>query len=399
MYQLPQLYERPSADESTEILVNDSASGDDEAIGDDGFEIVNPADYSNISPEDVTESEEMIIQRAREAYLKHLQMQGKSYDDDDDDDDDDEEENEDSEGSASGDFRNEDDRTVFNTYRRANNAIKFMETPHGKVGILYDTDQRRNTEELQEDANREEKPRGKITPVLTPDGKVALLYRGAASETAINKYEPLTNVSDNKWPQVGETTSQSNAIITTDVKTTTPMPPAEILDEYDDEDEDNDEENFILPSINRPLSEVLGIKKNQFTQFRITEATTPMPRSAVTFKKAVLTTTPPQDYDYGSENDVRESNEIDPEIDLSKTEVVNLAIIPSFAHDIDQYGLERHDREKHYHGHRRNRAGELSGIHCAMQAMVAAAALACFFGMIGAYFKTRILDQITLIHW
>ncbi|XP_059622228.1 uncharacterized protein LOC132265539 [Phlebotomus argentipes] len=351
--------------------------------------MVNPEEYSNVAPEDVTESEEMIIQRAREAFLRYQEMYGGAFDDDEEDDD----EEESASGSGVGAPVDEEEPEAPQRKLPENNAIKFLQTPHGKVGILYQTDNRReSTDELQEDANRQEKPAGRITPVLTPDGKVALLYRGA-SETI--KYEPLLNVTskfaqpDNKW--MPEEATQSNSVVDSATEVTTEATEAS--------EEDNDEENFILPSINRPLSEVLGIKKNQFTQFRITEATTPMPRSAVTFRKAVLTTKATYDYDYEAAEDdttVGASNEIDPEI-LSKTEVVNLAIIPSFSNDIEQYA--RHDREKHYRSFRRNRAEELSGIHCAMQAMVAAAALACFFGMLGAYFKTRILDQITIMHW
>lgn len=378
------------------------------------MEMVNPDEYSNIAPEHVTESEEEIIKKAREAFLRYQEIHGGAFDDDEEDDDDDDDE---ASGSGLGKPEGEDDEKkmdLFEKLRRGklpeNKGIKFMETPHGKVGILYETDNRKMpTDEVQEDSNRQERPRGRITPVLTPDGKVALLYRGASD--TITKYEPLLNISskfaqdtDNKWTP--EEATQSNYVVESVSKTT------ETVLEAVEEEEDNDEENFILPSINRPLSEVLGIKKNQFTQFRITEATTPMPRSAVTFRKAILTTMSPRrpqssyDYDYeGNEyeettervdvNSV-DTNEIDPEI-LSKTEVVNLAIIPSFTHDVDQFA--RHDREKHYRSFRRNRADELSGIHCAMQAMVAAAALACFFGMLGAYFKTRILDQITIMHW
>lgn len=221
--------------------------------------------------------------------------------------------------------------------------------------------------------------------------------------------------------------------------------------------------------INRPLSEVLGIKKNQFQETRVrdplsnmggTEAT---PRSLLTqpgqqpeqkttgslhfltkVNLAEYPTTKQQqplptgrDFDFSRDNTMldersrvreleqqrereREHNEatskgggsgateahtIANEQLLSKTEVINLAIIPQFDEDMERLqrlhessgiGSRRHHRARHRH---KQTEEDLSGIHCVMQVMMGIAAVSTVFGMLGTFFKQRILDQLRLMHW
>lgn len=422
-----------------------------------------------------------------------------------------------------------------------------------------------------------------ITPVLTPDGKVALLYRGAQEIENNNKAEQMKNftefnqmgsilfdnnmINNNKSLRANDrgssisandknNTHNSNnnnnnsndrtfdasandkivnnaraegdgsdksrsypfdgksmdalvnsrneklAIVVASETTTlrtklTTMMPAFVTDRPSLIVRGRNDENPILPNINRPPSEVLGIKKNQFTKFRISDLATEVDGAPSTASqaddKADTTTSAPIknndahiEYDYeatnGNENNnknannkytnhdrtiernqnVHLSNKVDGRNDngdtdededsasisdaLSNAEMVNLAIIPAFESDIRMH--EQHQQQQHHlnrdleqqhrqndndnaadesggdgnglngnyfnilqtddnsnsdankhHKHHRHHIKDLSAIHCAMQAMVAIVAMATVFGMLGAYLKQRILDQITILHW
>lgn len=361
-----------------------------------------------------------------------------------------------------------------------------------------------------------------ITPVLTADGKVALLYRGAQDTIGQHKIEVGKNLTDftqsinsqesvingktnynivsegePKLPEIlaGETVANQTekistknleklAVIvaaettttTTRTKLTTFAPVANterpVLRLFKSDENTsrntNEEENSILPNINRPPSEVLGIKKNQFTQFRITDliatATPTLTNLDVTEKTPVSYGNevpkpidsfenanehesrgpdgfaPNLDYDYnGNRENIYPNHLATPSVDfdatshhgsddsttisdvLSKAEVVNLAIIPAFEGDLHRFHEQQQndvsndnnpyfnmmDRDESgddavagkQHKHRHHKIKDLSALHCAMQALVAIAALATVFGMLGAYFKQRILDQLTIMHW
>lgn len=143
------------------------------------------------------------------------------------------------------------------------------------------------------------------------------------------------------------------------------------------------EDNNFLPILDRPLSELLGLKKHQFTHFRVTE---PAPTTAI--PQVNMRGKLPANFDYedfgGDYNGVR-----DEEI-LTKTEVVNLAIVPSLTQEHNS--VVHHKGSVHFRKHRPFRFEDLSNIHCAMQFVVGVAALACIFGMVGAYFRNRFLD-------
>lgn len=355
-----------------------------------------------------------------------------------------------------------DGKHLFSSLRKnsnklgSNDAIKIISTPHGKVGILYQSGTATDDQKKKDDSSSgnsgssSDSKSYKITPVLTADGKVALLYRGS-SDTS-NKYEPIKNLTqtdfteqeDNKTSFINNpnnvnivneiTTSTTTEATTTTVASSTAA--KGLQNPYGGGT--NEEDNVILPNINRPLSEVLGIKKNQFIQFRITDrVVTATPSLSGIYRK----TTPSNhiseisnyEYDDGIEeingnseyvesthqhhhivtpphmihHQQHDSQMLKPTMSdvLTKTEVINLAIIPAFENDIKE--LEQQENTRHqnshnhrkHHRHRHRHIQDLSAIHCAMQAMVGIAAMATVFGMLGAYFKTRILDQFTLMHW
>lgn len=362
-------------------------------------------------------------------------------DEDDDEDDDDYEDDDENIKEQLKEIKKQEDEDDFifsshrNHYRRKNDAIKIVSTPHGKVGIVY---QAKTTDELQKDHDTKtisSESQQKVTAVRTADGKVALLYRGAVSfDNNFNstKYEPIKNLNnsliinnnsrENKTEFLKVNNEKLNQVdVVEEIMTTTE---SNIIDETTNHvqnkilKKDNEEENSILPNIDRPLSEVLGIKKNQFTSFRITDSTTIVTvkpdETTVKIKSDVSNYEyedglDEQDYDDDDQEIIKETTTI--EIDetsivddiSTKSELINLAIIPSFDNN-DVYDISN---KKNHHSHKngghyrsRNRQNDdLSGIHCAMQAMVAVAAMATVFGILGAYFKTRILDQLTIMHW
>lgn len=357
-----------------------------------------------------------------------------------------------------------------------NNAIKFISTPHGKVGILYSStnDDAKKTNSVssgsssgiaadaegrkdmfrgisselrpilisnpdaRSNEDREGSSSGKMTPVLTADGKVALLYRGASAENdnVAKKYEPIVNYTK---PAV----------------TSAPQTPQEDSDDDDDEEDrpdtrhleqttqrehkdyfhnrppfENDfslrpppypshgqrvnadkshhnsvgkevesgergqedahvpppppkiEDNNFLPILDRPLSELLGLKKHQFTHFRVTE---PAPTTAI--PQVNMRGKLPSNFDYDFVGDY---NGVSDQEILTKTEVVNLAIVPSVTQE--RNSVVHHKGNAHFRKHRPFRFEDLSNIHCAMQFVVGVAALCCIFGMVGAYFRNRFLD-------
>lgn len=414
-------------------------------------------------------------------------------DDGDDDDYDDDEEEDDASPASSKTRKNTDslsidfmetgktsndgeatidpERHLFSSRRKGigakmgtNDAIKIISTPHGKVGILYQSSNQTNggrngasfkKTDPADGQNNSGDLKQRITPVYTADGKVALLYRGASSD--FSKYEPIKNLTHFTDHQINKTespvTSTSTEHTTLKPTTTSTSTSRSTTVQYGAALE-NEEENSILPNINRPLSEVLGIKKNQFIQFRITDR---VPTATPSLSNSFELSTPPSnrlpdqinyEYDYGTnggvestDNDQRSQIMTPPRGEygsakipiydesnnptdttfadvLSKTEVVNLAIIPAFDDDLQaihdhelRQALEssasagassNHHQHRRHHRHRphgRQTLEDLSAIHCAMQAMVAIAAMATVFGMLGAYFKTRVLDQITIMHW
>lgn len=436
---------------------------------------------------------------------------GNFANDDEDNDDDSDDDEDDSEG-----FFNSKRKSNSRYFRKnTNDAIKIISTPLGKVGIVYQqtptqTDDKtaENVEKKSssftdfdalspdpESSHRLASSHPKITPVLTADGKVALLYRGDSENS---KYEPIRNLTTHKFnksiePSADKKTSSGSSDVDASSSDYDDFESTGDLDEEVDlkfgsnrEQSSVDKNNAggkltteeeqaailpapevapttgsfiirptdsVLPMINRPLSEVLGIKKNQFKQFRIKDTSTTTEASfrllvgansdssdttTLHFLTKVNLADYPTssrtrnfDFDFSRDNtmlDERSRNKelqaksslnsnipgrqsIDGDTDgvditneeiLSKTEVVNLAIIPHFDEELErlqrlrEYEERRHHRQRH---RQKQNDEELSGIHCIMQAMMGIAAISTVFGMLGTFFKQRILDQLRLMHW
>ncbi|XP_049287630.1 putative uncharacterized protein DDB_G0282133, partial [Anopheles funestus] len=470
---------------------------------------------------------------------------------------------------------------------RKNDSIKIISTPNGKVGIVYKVEPKVTEDELGRKATADgnsagvvangggavEQRQNKITPVITADGKVALLYRGASDngDTFRNKYEPITakdilqmidnnnnnnnnnsngsgaggnspasgasssntnssikNITNNNIynshnnygnsydsfnrnvnnvivdshpPETGDDSRENNAAIGGGAsrmdhlptvaypRITTPMPrnsPSNVhhhvalssttsnalpatptssspfgkldgtqmppgsgaFQPYDRQ------ENSLL--INRPLSEVLGIRKNQYLETN----TIKIPNSETSTNKMRIGTNNNllssllHNLQHGLPNGTSISDHREPHVrrpapeddqhrragysvngfsrsrfyinrrttpalppriikeeseedtfigegdDNALPEVINLAIIPAFEHEIDEKYIRPHHGDLHRrHRHQYNVAPGQPAVHCAMQALVACAVLATFFGIVGTYFKSRVVDHIRVLYW
>lgn len=416
-------------------------------------------------------------------------------------------------------YDDDSDDSLFNTRRKqynnkygGNDAIKFVKTPFGRVGIVYETsvkepsksdeqipsngDKLDDTQRTDTTANNHKVSGPKITPVLTADGKVALLYRGATnSDSNNNKYEPIKNYTNYEFPQrkltnltaITDVLHQNrtnddlylDSVVSSQTPITTESPSSTTSDVFYESNENSDNDGYHIPddngsqlNVNKPLSEVLGIKKNQFTKFRIPESEQTSSEQNFVEQKV------PKNQLFNGNGDGERTNYDDvqqpldttsdiyrtifrneeekqlplsttvsqplanePDIIndiLSRTEIVNLAIIPAFEGDID-FSLYEHNQlpsddsdmamtgdgyhadershdeshhRNHHHHHRHHKFGtdrseflnpnnmeDLSKLHCAMQIIVAGAALVTVFGFLGAYIKTRFCNDSTLCHW
>jgi hypothetical protein len=149
--------------------------------------------------------------------------------------------------------------------------------------------------------------------------------------------------------------------------------------------------------INRPLSEVLGLPKkthyhhpqdplhtstSELPTIRTTESRRINTAHKTTVAEGVLTTAEPT-----------EPEEFDQE------NSINIAVIPGFDSEMEErlFGKNRNiDRNLNEVP---TTSGAISSIHCAMQAMVAIACAITVFGVLGAYYKVEIVNQVRVFYW
>ena len=411
---------------------------------------------------------------------------------------------------------------IYNKLRK-NDAVKVIDTPSGRAGFVYQsgTNSNSGSSSINSNANNQDSPMStsnkesnnnnwedpysqnhfvnrnandvklipsddtsnkKILPVLTSDGKIALVVRGDTSRyfdesqnngsgNSINskKYEPITNLTSiitalnsnndnnnynkhNDSINVSDTTVELKSIqeqnrlinrldeffasVTNKVKhieeeleeklgidldgdsndgrdkiensddesfqldpmTTTTTTMETLIDE-----EDKDRKDLLL--INRPLSEVLGLPKKthyhhphdpmhttptevpyhrQSNENRRTSHKTSSTQSSTTITSTTTTTTE--------------------EFDLESPEKINIAVIPRFDSELEErlFGKSRDNLNRNVN-ERTNEipdtSGAISSIHCAMQVMIAIACACTIFGVLGAYYRNNIVNQIRIIHW
>lgn len=386
---------------------------------------------------------------------------------------------------------------IYNKLRK-NDAVKVIDTPSGRAGFVYQSSSSNNNQDFPmgpsiketntnwEDSysqnqfvNRnandvklvpDDTSNKKIMPVLTSDGKIALVVRGDTSRyfdesqhngtgnsVSSKKYEPITNLTSiitalnsnndnninskqNDSINVAEgleavkTIQEQNRLInrlddffasvTNKVKKIEEVVEHELGIDVEDTDEDDDgldvtaattttttteapydEEDHKknLLQINRPLSEVLGLpKKTHYhhphdplhatseAPYTRSSHTTEIrrintPHKTSTHIESVLTTTdsaPTEEFDHES------------------PEVINIAVIPGFDSEMEErlFGKNKDNVDRNLNEVSET-SGAISSIHCAMQAMVAIACAFTVFGVLGAYYKVEIVNQVRVIYW
>lgn len=393
--------------------------------------------------------------------------------------------------------------TIYNKLRK-NDAVKVIDTPSGRAGFVYQSSSSNNNQDFPmspsvketninwEDSysqnqfvNRnandvklmpvDDTSNKKIMPVLTSDGKIALVVRGDTSRyfdesqnngsgnsVSSRKYEPITNLTSiitalnsnndnninhktNDSINLGDgldgvkTLQEQNRLInrlddflasvTNKVKHIEEVVEHELGIEVEksinnknnnnDDDDDDEYEAATAPTtttttteapydedhhkknllqINRPLSEVLGLpKKTHYhhphdplhttSEMPSTKHTTESRRINTAHKTStqienVLTTTQPEEFDHES------------------PEVINIAVIPGFDSEMEErlFGKDKDNLNRNLNEVSET-SGAISSIHCAMQAMVAVACACTVFGVLGAYYKIEIVNQVRVFYW
>lgn len=346
----------------------------------------------------------------------------------------------------------------INNKLRKNDAVKIITTPNGKVGIVYQSTKNKNNEDfianydpkpISEDQQQQQQPQfvnrnandvrfnteeNRATPVLTSDGKVALLYRGGGesgrrSNTSFSgnlgsfkKYEPITNLSSILTSLNGHDNKINNSIslgekIVTEAKDAF----IEKLDEFMvsvekkvkhieeviehreqvnetpvQEDVDLLKQQSMLMN-NRPLSEVLGIKKKTYFYHHphsSTDASTPNHQEPITRR-----TTVHRNSQHFEQMPTMDTNAIFEEFDTDNSGVINVAIIPGFDRELEEklFGKSRHNKEAE--DAKSNAEEDETLMHCAMQLMLVISCIFVFFGLVGAFYKVHIVNQIRIMYW
>jgi hypothetical protein len=381
---------------------------------------------------------------------------------------------------------------IYNKLRK-NDAVKVIDTPSGRAGFVYQSSGSSNSNQdfpispsvkesnsnwedsysqnqfVNRNANDvkmvpDDTSHKKIMPVLTSDGKIALVVRGDSSRyfdesqtngsgnsVSAKKYEPITNLTSiitalnsnndnnvnnkqNDSINLGDGLEQIKTIqeqnrlinrldeffasVTNKVKHIEEVVEHELGIDVEDTDEaeddvttpstttttteapyDEDDHKKHVLQINRPLSEVLGLpKKTHYhhpndplhttTEMPFIRQTTEVrrintPHKTSTQVETILTTT--------------ESAE---EFDHESPEVINIAVIPGFDSEMEErlFGKGEKNLDRGMNEVPET-SGAMSSIHCAMQLMVALACACTVFGVLGAYYKVEIVNQVRVLYW
>lgn len=348
----------------------------------------------------------------------------------------------------------------INNKLRKNDAVKIITTPNGKVGIVYQSTKNKNNENfvthndpkpISEDQQQQQPQfvnrnandvrfnpeENRATPVLTSDGKVALLYRGGGESGrrsnnsysgnlgSFKKYEPITNLSSILTSLNGND-NKINSSISLGEKIVTEAKDAliEKLDEFmvsvekkvkhieeviehrehatattsteapDQGDNDLLKQQSMLMN-NRPLSEVLGIKKKTYfyhhphsTDASTTNHHEPTRRTTVGGNT------------HFEQMPTMDTNAIFEDFDTDNSGVINVAIIPGFDRELEErlFGKSRHNTVEDENA-KSNAEGDDTLMHCAMQLMLVISCVFVFFGLVGAFYKVHIVNQIRIMYW
>lgn len=391
---------------------------------------------------------------------------------------------------------------IYNKLRK-NDAVKVIDTPNGRAGFVYQSSSSNGNQDFPmspsvketntnwEDSysqnhfvNRnandvklipDDTSNKKIMPVLTADGKIALVVRGDTSRyfdesqnngsgnsVGSKKYEPITNLTSiitalnsnndnninkqNDSINLGDGQDQIKALqeqnrlinrldeffasVTNKVKHIEEAVEHELgMDVVEESEGDDDEDSGFerdsvttttttttteapfdeedhkknLLQINRPLSEVLGLPKkthyhHPHDPLHTTSSEIPFTRSSSTTEVKRINTANkvpihPEATLTTSETTVSE------EFDHESPEVINIAVIPGFDSEMEERLFGKDKDINQNLNEISETSGAISSIHCTMQAMLAIACVCTVFGVLGAYYKIELVNQVRVFYW
>lgn len=233
---------------------------------------------------------------------------------------------------------------------KKNNLLKEISTPLGTVRIVFENIESNNTKSNLKYLNNVKNSTVKYSPVLTSDGKIALLYKGDLDN--VKKYESI----DTSFKTLNnQKLSKNQSII------------KNIPDKKANE------------SINI-LSNLLFTTKTVKTKFKSKEI------DNIKDNKNIM------------RDDLHIYNTVKPTPKQKENvtkDVFNLAIIPIFDVDLERNILSKMSKVHHNHNHFKYP----SSIHKSLQTMIGLAALLTCISVFACYLRRRIIRNLRSLFW
>lgn len=320
----------------------------------------------------------------------------------------------------------------------SNQKIMPVLTSDGKIALVVRGDTSRYFDESQNNGSGNSVNSRKYEPITNLTSIITALNSNN-DNNILSKQNESINLGDGQEQQIKTIQEQNRLInrldeffasVTNKVKHIEEVVEHELGIEVDDTDDEDEDGKFVglepipptttttttteayfdegdhkknLLQINRPLSEVLGLPKKTYyhhpqdplhttteRSFTRSSSTTEVRRINTPHKTSaqvenILTTT-----------DTSQTEEYDHE----SPEVINIAVIPGFDSEMEErlFGKGKDNSNRNLN-EVTGSSGAISSIHCAMQVMVALFCACTVFGVLGAYYKVEIVNQVRMVYW
>lgn len=231
-----------------------------------------------------------------------------------------------------------------------NNLLKEISTPLGTVRIVFENMESNNTKSNLKYLNNIKNSTYKYTPVLTSDGKIALLYKGDLDN--VKKYESI-NTSLKTFKNQKHSKNQSLIKTNNDKKA----------------NESTNTSSNLLVTAKRVTNK---LKSNDIDKFKD--------------NKNIMRD------DLHIHNTIKPTDKI---TENATTDIFNLAIIPIFDIDLERKILSKVSKVHHNHNHFKYP----SSIHKSMQTAIGLAALLTCISVFACYLRRRIIRNLRSLFW
>lgn len=231
---------------------------------------------------------------------------------------------------------------------KKNNLLKEISTPLGTVRIVFENIESNNTKANLKYLNNIKNSTVKYSPVLTSDGKIALLYKGDLDN--VKKYESI----DTAFKGLNNQTHSKNQSTIKSVHDKKANESINILSKL----------LFTTKTVKNKHKETDNLKDNKNIM-----------RDDLHIYNSIMPTSKQKD-------------------NVTK-DVFNLAIIPIFDVDLERKILSKMSKVHHNHNHFKYP----SSIHKSMQTMIGLAALLTCVSVFACYLRRRIIRNLRLLFW